>query len=56
MYIYQNLSQYAQIGFDGGEILSEVLSDIYNNDNPSEFSLKFKKEFDIMRMKRRTSI
>ena len=50
-YIINNLSEYAGSFFDGGEILSEVMSDLHSP-NPSDFSLKFYKEWDKIKMKK----
>ena len=43
-YIAKNLSEYAGAFKDGSEIISEVFSDVFGSDNPSEFSLMFMEE------------
>lgn len=51
-YISSNLSEYAGAFKDGSEIISEVFSDVFGSDNPSEFSLRFIEECDKIREKR----
>ena len=53
-YISSNLSEYAGAFKDGSEIISEVFSDVFGSDNPSEFSLRFIEECDKIREKRST--
>lgn len=43
-YIAKNLSEYAGEFKDGSEIISEVFSDVFGSDDPSEFSLRFMEE------------
>lgn len=43
-YIAKNISEYAGEFKDGSEIISEVFSDVFGSDDPSEFSLRFMEE------------
>ena len=51
-YIAKNLSEYAGAFKDGSEIISEVFSDVFGSDNPSEFSLMFMEECTKIKEKR----
>lgn len=52
-YVSSNLSEYAGAFKDGSEIISEVFSDVFGTDNPSEFSLRFIEECVKIKEKRK---
>ena len=52
-YVSSSLSEYAGAFKDGSEIISEVFSDVFGTDNPSEFSLRFIEECVKIKEKRK---
>ena len=47
-FLKDNLSEYSSSYKDGSEIISEVFSDCFSKENPTEFSQKFMKALKEM--------